>query len=165
MRLRKMTPQEYAAFREFSVADYGREIAAAGRLSMDAARAQAQREFDDQLTQGENTPCNHVCIIDQAGEAQGFIWYQLAEAQAGVKYVFLCDFYVAEPHRRKGVATAALHCMEQSARAGLHGSAAVRVGAQSARPAAVRKMRLCACKDRSRRYVYEETVVKRRKNI
>ena len=117
MRLRKMTPQEYAAFREFSVADYGREIAAAGRLSMDAARAQAQREFDDQLTQGENTPCNHVCIIDQAGEAQGFIWYQLAEAQAGVKYVFLCDFYVAEPHRRKGVATAALHCMEQSARA------------------------------------------------
>ena len=115
MRLRKMSAEEFERFREFSVADYGREIAEAGRMPAQAALKQAQDEFDGQLTKGVDTPDHFVLVIEASEEAMGFIWYQFGTARSGRKYAFLCDFYVMEIHRRKGVAAQALSLLERDA--------------------------------------------------
>lgn len=121
MRLRKMTAEEFARFREFSIADYGREIAAISAISQEEAHHQAQQEFDGQLSFGIDTPGNAVMVI---GDNAGYIWYQIGETR-GVRHAFLCDFYVIEDRRRKGIATTALACMEADAQA--HGCAELRL--------------------------------------
>lgn len=116
MRLRRMTSEEFQRFARFSVEDYAREIAKASGISLEAALLQARGEFDAQLPQGADTLGNSVMVMEQDDESVGFIWYQYGNNRAGVRNVFLCDFYVAEAHRRKGNAATALRLMEQDAR-------------------------------------------------
>ena len=115
MRLRKMTADEFERFRQFSVADYAREIVKAGRMSPENALAQAQTEFDGQLKWGVETPDNSVMVIEREGVPMGFIWYLFCKTDAGLGYAFLCDFYVIAEYRRKGVAAEALRRMEADA--------------------------------------------------
>ena len=53
----------------------------------------------------------------KTGKEVGWIWFFYEENEKGIKQVFLSDFLIYEDERRKGYAAAALHEMEQKAKA------------------------------------------------
>ena len=61
------------------------------------------------LPDGLDTKDNHLIVIEEMADQRivGFIWY-LSEWTDGVKQVFLCDFVIYEPERRKGYASGAI---------------------------------------------------------
>ena len=114
--LRKMTPDEFDAFRCWSVGDRARELAEGSGFSPEEARRAAAEEFRELLPDGLRTPDHFLMTIVEkaAGEPVGFIW-TIHEMTDGRKQSFLCDFVIHEPKRRRGYARAALRLAEEQA--------------------------------------------------
>jgi ribosomal protein S18 acetylase RimI-like enzyme len=103
--LREMNGDEYISWKEWSLADYTRELANARNITAPAARAQAESEFASLLPNGLSTPNQYLFTAENAdGAAVGMIWYENdAPGQA-----FIADFTVYEAYRRKGYGTSIL---------------------------------------------------------
>lgn len=121
--LRRMTQDEYDAWRPASIASYAAEHVRAGNWSAEEAPEQARKAFDRYLPDGLDTEGHHVCSIvaDGTGETIGHLWYCVEPAPTGPR-LFIADIGVGEPYRRRGFARAALRCLEEEARRlGAHG--------------------------------------------
>ena len=118
VQLRDMNAGELAAFRQYSVTDYARDLMQSSTMEEAAALAQAQQEFDELL------PGSFPKRIECAGQAVGVLWY-LTEETDGVHHVFVNDLIIAPAHRRKGCARAALTALAQEAR--LHDCTEIRL--------------------------------------
>ena len=116
VRFRKMSLQEFEAFREYSTNDYMKDLMIDQNISSESALKQAQTEFSDMLPEGINTKDNSLMMIEDENNEKtvGIIWY-LYENTEGIKQVFLNDFMIYEEERRKGYAMAALSEMVHNA--------------------------------------------------
>jgi ribosomal protein S18 acetylase RimI-like enzyme len=114
--LRKMTQDEYDAWRFMSIAAYAAEHVRAGNWSKEEAPEEARKAFEHYLPNGLDTEGHYVCAIvaDTTGEKVGHLWYCVESTKAGPR-LFIPDVGIDEPHRRKGHATAALKELEREA--------------------------------------------------
>ena len=115
---RKMNVEEFQRFREFSIADYAKDLHIDGGFSEEEAAKEAERAFHEPLPDGPDTANEHVLMIEdvKSGKDVGWIWYAY-ETDGDEKLVFLSDFLIFEENRRRGYATEALAEMERRAKA------------------------------------------------
>lgn len=111
--LRLMTAAEFEGFRQRNLSRYLQELLLTGKTNVEAhALAEAQGALEEVLPQGLETPRNYIMAAENtAGETVGEVWCDTTEAET----VFLNDFYVYEPHRRKGYGAAMLRAVEELA--------------------------------------------------
>jgi ribosomal protein S18 acetylase RimI-like enzyme len=120
IKLRKMREEEFSAYREYFIADYGGEISRNYAKPLDRALKLAEEDIDASLPQGPLTPDNELMCIDlcdsnpnEAGRTRllGYLWYTLQEDKAAA---FICDFFIDEEYRGSGHGKSALGTLEQS---------------------------------------------------
>ena len=117
VRLVPMTEDEFASFKEHSLASFVAGKTAAEYFDEQAARAIGERTFSGLLPQGIATPGQHLVAIEEevSGERVGLLWFGVADQGAGpLAYVF--DGLIFEPHRRRGLASASLAALEAAAK-------------------------------------------------
>lgn len=114
--LRKMTQDEYDAWRSASIAAYATEHVRAGNWTAEEAPEEARKAFEHYLPNGLDTEGHYVCAIisESSGEKVGHLWYCVEPTKAGPR-LFIPDVGIDESHRRKGYATAALKELEREA--------------------------------------------------
>ena len=119
IELIKMTEEEFARFREYSVAEYANDLINGEGLDRETAMKNAAREFGGMLTEGLGTEDHFVMDIRdvRSGKTVGWMWYCYETDEDDTPQVFLCDFLIFEDCRRKGYASAALAEMERRAKA------------------------------------------------
>ncbi|MCI6359216.1 MAG: GNAT family N-acetyltransferase [Clostridiales bacterium] len=108
--LRLMTADEFERFRQRNLSRYMQELLLIGKTNVEAhALAEAQGALEEVLPQGLETPRNYIMAAENAaGETVGEVWCDTTEAET----VFLNDFYVYEPHRRRGYGAAMIRAVE-----------------------------------------------------
>lgn len=111
--LRLMTAVEFESFRQRNLSRYMQELLLTGKTDVEThALAEAQGALEEVLPQGLETPRNYIMAAENAaGETVGEVWCDTTEAET----VFLNDFYVYEPHRRKGYGAAMIRTVEELA--------------------------------------------------
>lgn len=111
--LRLMTAVEFESFRQRNLSRYMQELLLTGKTDVEThALAEAQGALEEVLPQGLETPRNYIMAAENAaGETVGEVWCDTTEAET----VFLNDFYVYEPHRRKGYGAAMIRAVEELA--------------------------------------------------
>ena len=116
--LRRMTEDEFLRFKEYSIADYAKDLADGQQLSMEQALETSEREFTETLPKGLETDGQFLMMIldAESGKDSGYIWF-FYEEENGIQVVWLCDFLIYEDQRGKGYAKAALAEMERMAKA------------------------------------------------
>ena len=109
IELRKMTETEFAAFKEYSVADYAEDLMKEKDITREQALFDASKEFDAGLPEGPDTKNSFVMNIqDESGKILGRIWYEYETDEDENLNVFLCDLLIFEQERRKGNASSAI---------------------------------------------------------
>ncbi|MCB0044430.1 MAG: GNAT family N-acetyltransferase [Caldilineaceae bacterium] len=112
--LRAMTQTEFDAYLVSEIPIYAQEKVRAGNWKAEEALAKSQEEFARLLPQGFATPYQHFFVIEVDGEAAGRIWLSSEPKLAGGAG-FICDLFVAQEFRRRGVATTAMQLLEDVA--------------------------------------------------
>ena len=117
IQLCKMSAEAYLSFKTCSITDYAEDLAKGKGLRREEALAAAERDFDQQLPLGPDTPDQFLMTITDPSNASevGWIWFSY-ESENDIRQVWLNDFLIYEPARRKGYATAALAEMERMAK-------------------------------------------------
>ena len=115
---RKMTGEEFRAFKERSIADYAADLTDGQGVTHEAALKEAEGSFNQFLENGPDSPGQFVMTVEDAetGTPVGWMWYAYEDGADG-KQVFLADFRIHEAYRRRGYASAALAEMERRAKA------------------------------------------------
>lgn len=111
--LRKMTEDEFRAFKMSSVADYAVDLMKGRHISPEQALMEAEKEFSADLPDGLDTEYSFMMNIEDGNENKvGWIFFKYyTREDDGQYYVFLEDLLIFEPERRKGFASAAIHEM------------------------------------------------------
>ena len=114
--LRPMTEQEYLAFYEYSRSQHIKDLMNERGMTCDEARRETERELAELMPDGPTAPDNHVMAVEDGTDHRvvGYLWY-IYEWYDDTRQVFVCDFGICEPERRKGYAAAALGEMEKRA--------------------------------------------------
>lgn len=122
--LRPMTPDEFARWRAQSIPTYAADKVRSGRWAEAESLAEAEKEFDQLLPQGLQTPGHTICTLgDDAGQSVGALWVARTERAAG-PVGFIYDLVVWPEHRGKGHARRAMRALEvEAAKLGFHGLA------------------------------------------
>lgn len=111
---RPIQHHEFAAFADYFIADYAREILLNYRLSEADALAQARGEIASSFPEQENTAGQVLlCIIHSPAEdAQhiGYLWYK---PDHELKSAYINDFYLFPPFRGKGFGSQAMKYLEE----------------------------------------------------
>lgn len=117
VRLVPMTEAEFVGFKEHSLAAFASGKRAAGYLNEAQARTIAEQTFAQLLPQGVGTPGQHLVAIEEqaSGERVGLLWFGVTDQGAG-PLTYLFDGLVFEPHRRRGLASAALEAIEAASK-------------------------------------------------
>lgn len=115
--LRKMTEEEFRAFKKYSVDDYAVDLMKGWSLSREQALKDAAAEFDRTLPDGLETEYSFLMNIKDANENRvGWIWFEYhKEESSGEKHVFLSNLLIFEPERRTGLSSAAIDEMNSLA--------------------------------------------------
>ena len=118
MTLRKMTEDEFRAFRKFSVADYAADLMKGRDKNPEKALMEAEAEFDADLPDGLDTEHSFMMNVEDANENRvGWIFFKYyVREEDDQYYVFLEDLLIYESERRKGFASASIHEMNTLAR-------------------------------------------------
>ena len=113
VRLVPMKPDEFRAFYDWNLHDYASEMIRADQANPENALEKSREEMVTLLPQGQETPNHHfVKVIHEPGGTRvGEVWYALQTYPAG-REMFVYWLGIAEPYRRKGYATAAVHSLE-----------------------------------------------------
>ena len=116
--LRKMTEEEFRAFREASVSEYAPDLMKGRDMSREQALRAAEKEFDEALPDGPATAGSFLMDIDGAdGNRVGWIFFRYYPRGGGGRLcVFREDLLIFEPERRKGYASAAIAAMNVMAK-------------------------------------------------
>ena len=93
--LRKMGQEEFSAYKEYFIEDYGKEIAANYDHSVEKAIQLAQKELEEDLPLNVATINHHLFCIELNSEAEtkliGYLWYN--HKGNGIS-AFIYDFYI-----------------------------------------------------------------------
>ena len=119
-----MTQPEYEAWLQEAIAAYAADKVASGQWSKDESLALSQKENDELLPQGLQTPENYLyTIVDAESREVGMLWFAVkTKFNARIAYVF--DIIVHAQRQREGHALRAFQALEQEvARLGLSGIA------------------------------------------
>ena len=116
--LKKMTQKEFLDYKEFSIAEYAKNLMLGKNMSLEQARADAKREFEFGLPAGLETKDSFLMnIVNEEGQKTGWLWFQYGlDGNDKLKQVFLADLYVYESERRKGYAFEAINEMNRIAK-------------------------------------------------
>ena len=114
--LKPMTEKEFEAFLCYSAANQAEELAREKRLPPALAVREAEAELREMLPDRLSTKGHCLTVIENAADHRqvGYLWY-LSEQNGSVRQLFLCDFAIYEPERRKGYAFATLQALEEHA--------------------------------------------------
>lgn len=112
-----MSPAEYDIFLEKEILGYAEDKVKSGNWSADVAVQRSRDDFAKLLTQGVETPGQHLFTIrgTETGQNVGAVWLAVV-ARDGQQMGFIYDLVVDEAHRRKGHARAAMLAIEDKAR-------------------------------------------------
>ena len=118
MTLRKMTEDEFRAFKKFSVADYAVDLMKGRDMNPEQALMEAEKEFSADLPDGLDTECSFMMNIEDGNENKvGWIYFKYYTREDDDQYyVFLEDLLIFESERRRGFASAAIREMNTLAR-------------------------------------------------
>jgi ribosomal protein S18 acetylase RimI-like enzyme len=109
--LRPMRPDEFTAYLDYFIRDYGAEISTNYGLSDVDARAQAIREIDEDLPQGTKTAGQVLlCIIAGASTVIGYLWYR---QDLAARSAFISDFHIFTGKQGNGYGKQALALLER----------------------------------------------------
>jgi ribosomal protein S18 acetylase RimI-like enzyme len=115
VRLREMTPDEFAAFRARAVAGYAQAHVESGDWSPDRAQHLAAEETDSLLPDGLDTAgMLLVCAETEEHGVVGRAWVALEHAEKSGAWIY--DIEIEEEHRGKGLGRALLRGVERLAR-------------------------------------------------
>ena len=77
MTLRKMTEDEFRAFKKFSVADYASDLMKGRDMNPEQALMEAEMEFGADLPDGLDTECSFMMNIEDGNENKvGWIFFK-----------------------------------------------------------------------------------------
>jgi len=117
VRLEPMGEEDYQRSLERGIPYYANQLAERGLCLKERALEVSISDFKELLPQGLKTPNRHLLnVVDQVtGDHVGEAWYTLRDR--GGKVEFWIDWiWVEPPYRRRGVASAVLHLLEDEAR-------------------------------------------------
>jgi RimJ/RimL family protein N-acetyltransferase len=118
VRLVPMSDTEYQPYLALAIRDYADEKVAAGNWQPAEALERSTQEFQKLLPDGVATQDNYLFTIeDQVLAAMvGMIW--LSRIMQGARpIIFIYDFRIDEPYRRKGYGEQAMRAAEDQAKA------------------------------------------------
>jgi ribosomal protein S18 acetylase RimI-like enzyme len=115
LTLRKMTPGEFAAFREKEIRGYAAEQIRAGNWSPEQAESLATQETDRRLPQGADTPEMLLLLAEDQGEGVvGSVWVALEEE--GLDGAWIYSIEISPAYRGRGYGRALLSAVEDELR-------------------------------------------------
>lgn len=119
-----MSSERFEAFAQDCVADHARDNTLAGRWLVDDMHERARVEFALLLPQGQQTPGHHFFDVrdERQDKVVGYLWFAVRE-RAGMRSGYVYAVKIAEAHRGRGHAKAALDLVDAFART--HGLEAV----------------------------------------
>jgi len=110
-----MTETDFQTYLQLAVVAYAQDKIEAGNWTEAEALKRSQQEFEQELPQGIETPANFLfLLINQNGEAVGYLWYNLDAKRTDSAFIY--DFEIYVPFRRQGYATQALKALETHVR-------------------------------------------------
>ncbi len=108
-----MTEDEFAAYKAWGVEDYALDISHNYRISMDEARTNAFKDFNDTLSQGTSTPNHYLYnIVASTGVSESRIGYLWIEVDSQKKRCFIYDIVVHAEFRHQGWGRKTLELLE-----------------------------------------------------
>ena len=115
--LAPMRVEAYPAFFKEAVAFYAEENIAVGRWQAQDALGLSQCETENLLSQGLETPDQHIFEIFTAGKQEpvGYVWVA-AMSSGTAKIAFIVQLKIRPESQRQGHGSAALNLVEQLAR-------------------------------------------------
>ncbi len=118
VRLVLMNEAEYQTYLDISIREYAEDKVRAGNWQLEGALERSAQEFRQLLPSGVTTPDHYLYNIEDEsrGAKVGTIW--LARITLSAKpLMFIYDFRIDEPFRRKGYGEQALRAAEDKAKA------------------------------------------------
>lgn len=116
VRLRAMTSDEYQAYLDQRVPEYGADKARSGEFDPETANERARQEFDALLPDGRDTPGHLIFTADSAdGEPVGGLWLALPSDARRMAWVF--DIWVSVGQQGRGYGRAIMLAGESQLRA------------------------------------------------
>jgi len=111
--LRKITEDEFAAFSEYFIADYSKEIFENYGYSITKACELAEQSLRESFPNGvEHSEHDLLCIvqvINTLPTVTGYLWHKVNISK---KSTFIYDFYIDEKYRGKGIGKQAINALE-----------------------------------------------------
>ena len=119
--LRPMCEEDFQAFLDRNIPDYAPDTVRAGNWTPEQAEQKSREEQARLLPGGLDSAHQHLYTIELDGKPAGALWLTSDPRLAGGAG-FICDLYVAEEYRRRGIATRAMRLLEgEVPRLGLNG--------------------------------------------
>lgn len=114
INLRKMKQEEFPAYRDYFINDYGKEITENYGHSLTRSLQIAQQELEEDLPLNITTPEHYLFCIELDKKINpkiiGYMWYKKQENDNSI---FIMDFYIYEKHQNKGYGTASIEVLEK----------------------------------------------------
>ncbi|MFA0630233.1 GNAT family N-acetyltransferase [Vibrio sp. 10N.222.49.A3] len=113
--IRKMTPEEFTGYREYSNEFRGGELSEAHQVTVDEGIKLANNELDDCLPFGLETRENYLLCIEairaRKTEVVGYLWYGY---KSGDTSAFIYDIQIFPIYRGKGYGKHVFGLLEQT---------------------------------------------------
>ncbi|TMM32566.1 MAG: GNAT family N-acetyltransferase [Actinobacteria bacterium] len=111
--LRPMTAEELAARLPALIDDYARDIHRAGRVTVEAARATAERQIAEGMPDGVDTADTLLLVAEDGGRPVGWIWLSLPSAANGRDGAWIYEVLIDAGERGKGYGRAIMRGAEE----------------------------------------------------
>jgi len=113
--LRNMNEDEFPAYVDYFVADYGIEIKASYNKTTEQALEIARNEIKNDLPHGVHTKGNFLLCIELEKKERrstiGYLWYARNDDEMSA---FIDDFYIFPDYRHEGYARKSIAILEKS---------------------------------------------------
>lgn len=116
IRLDPMTPAQYGEWLPLMLEGYAADIAESRLVPLTAAREEANKQIDELLPDGVDTPDHHLLTAYDVDEPVGSLWLRIHDEQ-GMRRAFVFLVVVDEARRGRGYGRAIMLAGEVYARA------------------------------------------------
>ena len=109
-----MRSDEFPDYVAYFVPDYAMEISSNYDMNIETARARAEREVEEVLGKGVDTPDQVLlCAVAEGGEDNTPVGYFWCQPNKTSQSMFISDFCILPPHRGRGYGKSALVALEE----------------------------------------------------